>query len=899
MEKEDGSILDSPWAGKYAIKWHYPLNQRMKLSLFPAVILAGLSLSFSVSAAVHYVDLNCGSPASPYTSWATAATNIQQAMLVSIPGDTVLVTNGIYQTGGYSSSGSNRVYLFNNVTVRSVNGPAFTTIKGYQVPGTTNGATAVRCAYLSSGAVLSGFTLTNGATTTTEYGGGIKCASTSAVVTNCVIIGNAAYYGGAGAYSGTLINCIITDNACGLPNALGWGGGASSGTLINCLLARNFTTYIGGGAYNSTLINCTVVSNTASSGAAGASYCVLSNSIVYHNSPDNGVGTWGSTYFSCDTFPMPFFGTGNITNPPALANPAGGDYHLSTVSPCVNAGSNAYVASSIDLDGNPRIVGGRVDMGAYEFQPFIRYVNLSNPAPVSPYTNWPTAATNIQDAIDVASADDVIVVSNGIYQTGGRAVYGSSTNRVVVDRAVTVQSVNGPDVTFIAGNRRNPEIRCVYLTNGAALIGFTLTNGSSLYAGDVWKEQSGGGVWCEVGSAIVSNCVFTGNAANQSGAGGGAFRGFLFNCLLTNNSASLGGGAGSNTLVNCILTRNVAFATGINSGGGAVYSTLSNCLLVGNRCNGGGGGAAFSLLTGCGVSNNAASQGGGVCLGVASACLISSNRASNLGGGAFSNSLDNCLVKNNYALAGAGGTYQSALVNCTVAGNTGQLGAGGGLYGGGATNCIVYYNLASQGGSNYWNSTMSFCDTVPLALSGVGNITNEPAFLNLPNGDFRLQSNSPCINAGNNAAVAAPADLDGNPRTIGGTVDLGAYECQSPALLDYYLWLQNYALPTDASLTYVDSDGDGANNREEYLADTSPIDANDYFHITGFTRDGTYNTLWWTGKSTRLYQVERRETLDGVTPWETIITNATPGWDNVGFDSTGQQYFYRIQAVQP
>ncbi len=688
----------------------------MKICWLPLAIALLMPLAIKVSATIHYVDLNSTNPVVPYTSWETAATNIQDAVFPAGTGDTDSGHQrrlSIWRRGDFLGI-QPRFCASTTVTVQSVNGPSVTMIQG-NWDTATNGAAAVRCVYLATGSTLSGFTLTNGATATSgaAYGGGVFCQSTNCVVTNCVITGNSAYAYSGGAYQGTLVNCALIGNSA--PHN-GWGGGASGSILINCLLARNFAGYIGGGANSSTLINCTVVSNSAAAYAGSLSGCSAINSIVYYNSSylTNDDVSSGYTFTNCCLSFYTPVGANNITNPPVFANLAGGDFHLNAASPCINAGNNALVASTSDLDGNPRIVAGEVDIGAYEFQAPVHYVKppffgFPLPTPVSPFTNWLTAATNIQDAIDAAVAGDFIVVSNGVYNSGGRAVHGTATNRVTVDKEVTVQSVNGPGATIIVGSQVSvlAGIRCAYLTNGAMLIGFTLTNGGTIArTGDIFQEESGAGVWCESSDAIVSNCILSGNVAYQYG--GGAFQGTLVNCIVTNNRANFGGGGCSNMLINCTLTKNLATYQNVNSGGGAIYSTLTDCLVVNNTCYGGGGGAGFSSLTSCIVSNNTGNSiGGGVCMGIATDCLISGNQTFNSGGGAYSNILNNCALQNNSASLNGGGAYGSSLRGCVVSNNFAQT--GGGAYGSTWNNCLVVSNRASASGGGGYGGIFTNC----------------------------------------------------------------------------------------------------------------------------------------------------------------------------------------------
>lgn len=362
------------------------------MKMLPKAIMVGvIGLTSTIGSAwanTNYVDINNPTPAYPYATWATAATNIQDAVDAATTGDVVLVTNGVYNSGTTPTPGSgdlNRVVITNDIIVQSVHGPEQTIIDGLLV---------VRGVYMSAGTLV-GFKIEQGAA---EYGAGsyggtlVGCTlsynyavvsgggSAGSHLTGCTISHNSAQ-GGGGSAGGTLTGCTITHNigaqvgggsfqgtltSCTISHnsTAGYGGGCYDSTLSNSTLSTNSADY-GGGSSDSTLINCTLTGNAANYG--GGSYGdTLTNCIVYYNKAGGLVDNWnGSTLSYCCTTPDPG-GTGNNTNQPVFISSS--NYRLKLSSPCINAGTNqSWMVGATDLDGNPRIVNGSVDMGAYEY----------------------------------------------------------------------------------------------------------------------------------------------------------------------------------------------------------------------------------------------------------------------------------------------------------------------------------------------------------------------------------------------------------------------------------------------------------------------------------------------------------------------------------------------------
>ena len=323
------------------------------------------SSSSSSTQRLHYkyVDAASTTPSSPYSTWATAAVTIGDAMGVAVVDDVVWIRAGTYVENISIPSG---------VTARSETGdPVDVTIDGN---GTVTELRTVTMADATSWLV--GITVTNGKVMTPdpgmgpiESGGGILYGNAS----GCVISDNvAAYDGGSGwgggAHRATLVDCVVSNN-----EASSRGGGAAECQLYNCLVSGNLSDTDGGGTWVCAHYNCTVTGNSATSGLeggiGGATRSAV-NTISYGNATDDKdeMDNYPSFAYCCG---IGYAGTGSIdasTYPPLFVG--GGSFRLQSGSPCKDTGDNsgwAGLAGSLDLDGNARIYNSVVDMGCWEF----------------------------------------------------------------------------------------------------------------------------------------------------------------------------------------------------------------------------------------------------------------------------------------------------------------------------------------------------------------------------------------------------------------------------------------------------------------------------------------------------------------------------------------------------
>ena len=502
----------------------------------------------------------------PYTTWDTAATEIQTAVDAAYNGDTVLVAAGRYVLAG-------PLVITNRVTLESAQGAQETIL---------DGNLTTRCVYLAgSNAVLRGFTLTRG-NAGAARGGGVYLEEDT-LVERCVIVSNTAYGScGGGAYflrGGTVQNCELRGNGTGAG-----GGGAyldTGGTIRNCLVVGNVGSS-GAGIYTwsgGTVQNCTVVGNTGEHGSGGLSghAATVENTIAYFNLGPSGPADWTSrsaNWLNCCA-PQPPPGSGHVTRDPHFVGPGGTDYRLHRESPCVDAGTDReWMLDGVDLDGVERIRGSGVNMGAYEYVDesaapehyvqiqtgtggtvnaesgwFVRgsYLHLTaHPNDGYVFSDWTGDAASVSNHVALFVDRDLSVLAtfripstpvhyvslSGDHEwpftdwvhaatnlqaaieaaSDGDAVlvaagqYMLSTN-AVVPRGITVTGVDGAEHTIVDGNHAT---RCFLLDHPDAILEhLTIRNGKTPQYG------KGGGIYMRGGT--VRHCLITDNEATDAG----------------------------------------------------------------------------------------------------------------------------------------------------------------------------------------------------------------------------------------------------------------------------------------------------------------------------------------------------------------------------------------------
>jgi predicted outer membrane repeat protein len=201
----------------------------------------------------------------------------------------------------------------------------------------------------------------------------------------------------------------------------------------------------------------------------------------------------------------------------------------------------------------------------------------------------PKDAATIQEAIDQAQGDDLILVSPGRYN--------ESIN--FNGKAITLKSTDGAAVTTIDGWDKNDSVvKCISGEGPSTILdGFTITGGTGNTELFSKSETVGGGLFCMYSSPTVLNCIFVSNSATYQG--GGIYNGdrsntVIRNCKIISNVSERGGGVYNSRGTPEIRDTEISDNTAKFGGGGMYnfgsYVQIVSCVFKHNRAEYNGGG---------------------------------------------------------------------------------------------------------------------------------------------------------------------------------------------------------------------------------------------------------------------------------------------------------------------
>lgn len=537
---------------------------------------------------------------------------------------------------------------------------------------------------------------------------------------------------------------------------------------------------------------------------------------------------------------------------------------------------------------------------------FILFIIVTSIFCIGAVLHVPKGHATIQSAIDSSSNGDEIVVSKGIYTENihfdGKNIIlrsedpsdSATISQTIIDggKAGSVVTFDGTELTT-----------CI-------LQGFTIKNGVSNYGGGICGENNG-----LFSKATIQYNNITTNTAEFFGGGISGCLGIIENNTFADNYSTLGGGGAYNcdgTIQKNLFSKNYA-----THGGGAIYGCdflIQDNKIIGNSANFNGGGitqCAATIKNNFIIENSSTGRaGGGIsdCSGIIQGNIISKNFSPWVGGG-----LSDCIgiIQNNIisansadwggGIGGCGQIIQNNLIICNSASTAGggiyncngkilnnTIADNSALYGAGLNecrypliaNCVIWgnVNILTIEQISYSNTPLYSC-IQDWDGSGIGNISGDPTFIDPINKNYRLQSDSPCIDAAYPYFMSGEkyyADIDGNSRIKNNLSDIGCYEFGSSKDSDGDFLSDEQETLLGCDNTKIDTDDDGLIDGAEIIRGTNPAIKNtpdkieipkDYPTIQqgiflAFPNDnitvseGTYNDLlFFGGKSLYLRSV--------------------------------------------